>query len=342
MEENREFENNELENNDLEKKFNTRVIVHIILIALVVAFFAYIGIRLYRWNKGKVDDTDVSVINHEFDVEVMDYILPMDPKLLEGREDDGVTRIVFLGNNPLDKARWDDSSICRLVQKELTDSGEHAEVYNCSVGESLVASINETYANNVPIDAFGFYWVSAAIATSDYSNMDDAYSHMGYENTGMVETIDTLKNLDFETVDVIAIMYDGNDFRCDRPLDDGEDINIQYYTGAMEAGLQTIQAAYPHIRIMVLSPTYEYGVDETGQYINADLKKNYFGSLSTYVQKESDTCYENSVSYIDNYYGTVNEINAKEYLEDNQQLNEEGRKLVAKRFVECLNKYKNK
>ncbi len=341
MEDNRELENNELNNDDLEKKFNKRVIVHIILIALVLAFFAYIGVRLYRWNKGKVDDTDVSVVNHEFDVEVMDYILPMDPKLLEGREDDGVTKIVFLGNNPLDRARWDDSSICRLVQKELTDSGENAEIYNCSVGESLVASINETYANNVPIDAFSFYWVSAAIATSDYSNMDDAYSNLGYENTGMVETIDNLKRIDFETVDVIAIMYDGNDFRCDRPLDDGEEINIQYYTGAMEAGLQILQSAYPHIRIMVMSPTYEYGLDENGEYIDADLNKNYFGSLSTYVQKESDTCYENSVSYIDNYYGTVNELNAKEYLDDNQQLNEEGRKLVAKRFVECLNKYKN-
>lgn len=339
MEDNKELENNEL-NNDLDKKFNKRVIVHIILIALVVAFFAYIGVRLYRWNKGKVDDTDVSVVNHEFDVEVMDYILPMDPKLLEGREDDGVTKIVCLGNDPLEQNRWDDTGICKLIQSELNEAGETAEVYNCSVGGSLVASINETYANNVPIDAFSFYWVCAAIATSDYSNMDDGYKNLGYENNEIKATIETLKGMDFDSVDVIAIMYDGNDFRCDRPLDDGEAVNIQYYTGAMEAGLQAIQSAYPHIRIMVLSPTYEYGVDDNGKLIDADLKKNYYGSLSTYVQKESDTCYENSVSYIDNYYGTVNELNAKQYLEDNHNLTEEGRRMVAKRFVECLNKYK--
>ncbi len=340
MEDNRELENNELNNDDLEKKFNKRVIVHIILIALVVAFFAYIGVRLYRWNKGKVDDTDVSVINHDFDVEVMDYILPMDPKLLEGREDDGVTKIVCLGNDPLEQNRWDDTGICKLIQSELRDAGENAEVYNCSVGGSLVASINETYANNVPIDAFSFYWVCAAIATSDYSNMDDGYKNLGYENNEIKATIETLKGIDFDSVDVIAIMYDGNDFRCDRPLDDGEAVNIQYYTGAMEAGLQAIQTAYPHIRIMVMSPTYEYGVDDNGKLIDADLKKNYYGSLSTYVQKESDTCYENSVSYIDNFYGTVNELNAKQYLEDNHNLTEEGRRMVAKRFVECLNKYK--
>lgn len=341
MEENRELENNELNNDNLDKKFNKRVIAHIILIALIVAFFAYIGVRLYRWNKGKVDDTDVSVVNHEFDVEVMDYILPMDPKLLEGREDDGVTKIVCLGNDSFDLNRWGDGNLSKLIQKELTDAGEQAEVYNCAFGGSLVASINETYANNVPVDAYSFYWVCAAIASSDYSNMDDAYKNLGYENNEIKDSMDTLKSLDFDTIDVIAIMYDGNDFRCDRPLDDGEDVNIQYYTGAMEAGLQTIQAAYPHIRIMVMSPTYEYGVDENGKWIDADLKKNYYGSLSTYVQKESDTCYENSVSYIDNYYGTVNELNAKQYLDDNQRLNDEGRKLVAKRFVECLNKYKN-
>lgn len=329
------------ENRDIEKKFNKRIIVHIILIALIVAFFAYVGVRLYRWNKGKVDDTDVSVVNHDFDVEVMDYILPMNPKLLEGIEDDGVTRIVCLGNDAFDLNRWGDGNLSKLIQKELTDAGEKAEVYNCGFGGSLVASINETYANNVPVDAYSFYWVSAAIASSDFSNMDDAYKNLGYENNEIKDSINTLKSIDFNTVDVIAIMYDGNDFRCDRPLDDGEDVNIQYYTGAMEAGLQIIQAAYPHIRIMVMSPTYEYGVDENGNYIAADLKKNYYGSLSTYVQKESDTCYENSVSYIDNYYGTVNELNAKQYLDDNQRLNDEGRKLVAKRFVECLNKYKN-
>ncbi len=340
MEDNRELENNELNNDGLEKKFNKRVIVHIILIALVVAFFAYIGVRLYRWNKGKVDDTDVSVINHDFDVEVMDYILPMDPKLLEGREDDGVTKIVCLGNDSFDQKRWDGTNITNLIKDELVNAGENAEVYNCAIGGSLVASINETYANNVPYDAYSFYWVCAAIASSDYSNMDDAYIHLGYENPDILDAAGKLKSLDFDTVDVIAIMYDGNDFRCDRPLDDGEEVNIQYFTGAMEAGIQTLQTAYPHIRIMVLSPTYEYGVDENGKYIDADLKKNYYGSLSTYVQKESDTCYENSVSYIDNYYGTVNELNAKDYLEDHHNLNEEGRKLVAKRFVESLNKYK--
>ena len=318
-------------------KNNKRIIVHIILIAIVVFFIAYIGVRLYRWNKGTIDDTDVSVNNPEFDVEVLDYILPQNPSVLEGREDDGITTVVCIGNNPFSDDRWTDLNLCDLIEKEL---GGNAKVYNCSFSDSLVASINGSYFSSTPYDAFSFYWVCAAMATGDFSNLDDAYKNLGEESKEKLESINNIKEIDFDKVDVIAIMYNGHDHYCKRPVDDGEEVNIQYYTGALEAGLQLLQNAYPYIRIMVMSPTYEYGVDENGKYIEADMNRNDFGTLSTYVIKESDTCYENSVSFIDNYYGTVNQLNADKYLVDNKKLNEEGKKLVAKRFVECLNKYK--
>lgn len=319
-----------------EKKFNWRVIAHIILILLVVLLFTYIGVRLYRWNKGKLDNTDVSVNHEEFDIEVMDYILPMDPKLLADHEDDGVTTILCVGNNPFSDEWWSDTNLTKLIKDEL---GGNTEVYNCSVSDSLVASVNETYYDQHPYDAFGFYWVCAALATNDYSNMDSAYDHLGYESPEIKAAIDTFKSLDMSKVDVLAIMYNGHDHFCNRPLKNLEETSIQFYAGALEEGIKVIQNNYPYIRIMVMSPTYEYGVDDNGNYIEADLDKNDFASLPAYVIAESDTCYENSVSFIDNFYGTVNQKNAKEYLEDNKKLNEAGRRLVAKRFVECFNMY---
>ena len=61
--------------------------------------------------------------------------------------------------------------------------------------------------------------------------------------------------------------------------------------------------------------------------------------LSTYVIKQSDSAAVQSVSFVDNLYGTIHEDNAKEYLTDNLHLNVKGRKAVAKRFVEALNYY---
>ena len=135
------------------KKFDWRVIAHIILILLVVAFFTYVGVKLYRWNKGKVDNTDVNVHHSEYDIEVMDYILPMDPKLLEGHEDDGVTTVVCIGNNPFADEWYGGDNLARLIGEEL---GDNSIVYNCSIYESLVASINETYYDQTPYDAFSF------------------------------------------------------------------------------------------------------------------------------------------------------------------------------------------
>ena len=45
------------------------------------------------------------------------------------------------------------------------------------------------------------------------------------------------------------------------------------------------------------------------------------------------------VSFVDNFYGTINELNADEFLEDNLHLNDAGRRKVAQRFVHALEYY---
>ena len=58
--------------------------------------------------------------------------------------------------------------------------------------------------------------------------------------------------------------------------------------------------------------------------------------LLTYAGNLEHIAYEHSVSYLDNIYGTVNEVNAKDYLEDHLHLNPAGRKRLAERFVYAL------
>ena len=117
--------------------------LHIILIAAIVLIAGVAVYRLVRWNKG-VDinelNADLEEIDpSEFDVETLDMIIPMDASALEGREDDGVTTILCLGNNPFTDERGD-NGLCSLIEKK-TDS----VVYNCAFPDSSAACKYPTY-----------------------------------------------------------------------------------------------------------------------------------------------------------------------------------------------------
>ena len=131
------------------------------------------------------------------------------------------------------------------------------------------------------------------------------------------------------------------------------------FTGNLEASLEVLQRLYPQIRIIVMSPTYAYAIDEDGNYVSSDIYiYNGRDVLSTYVIKECYSSNLRSVSFMDDVgvklgivqksgawfnYGDVRlgqgRDNAKEYLTDNLHLNVKGRKLIAKRFEYFLNYY---
>ena len=103
-----------------------------------------------------------------------------------------------------------------------------------------------------------------------------------------------------------------------------------------------LRAYYPHLRFIVLSPTYAYAINEDGNYVSSDMYTYGWDVLSTYSIKENTSCARQQVTFIDNLYGTITEANAEEYLTDKLHLNAEGRKLVAQRFVDALNYYANR
>jgi len=315
------------------KKFNIHYLFFIVLAAIVI----YAAVRLVIWNIGTRDTTEITQEDSEFDIESMDYILPLNPKYLEGREDDGVTTVVCLGNAPFADDRNEANNLAALIEKEL---GENAKVYNCSVTDSYMTALYPTFTWEHPYDAFSFYWLSTVVAVDNDALIDNALASLEEVPADLQESMELLKSIDFEQVDVIAVMYDGSDYLAGRrTINEENPTDIQYFTGALAAGIQLIQQVYPHIRIMVMSPTYAYALDENGEYASSDIIDYGMGSLATYAILQSDTCYENSVSFVDNIYASVNANNASEYLEDYIHLNEAGRKLIAERFVECLNLY---
>ena len=147
----------------MKKKIN----FHYIILGVVALIAVYAIIRLVIWNIGTKDTTEITSEDSEYDIESMDYIVPLDPQLLEGREDDGITTVVCIGNAPFADDRNDKNNLTKLMQKEL---GDDSKVYNCSVADSYMTSLLPTFRTDYPYDAFSFYWLSKQYIIESYTS----------------------------------------------------------------------------------------------------------------------------------------------------------------------------
>lgn len=325
-----------------EEESASRISMHkIFIITLLVLLAALILGLVYKFlTWGKMVDLEELFKNglSNKDTAMYDLMLPLvdsqqQPIYKSYGED---STLLFLGNSPFSDDRDSADNTVNMIQK-LTG----ATVYNCSVSGSYLAALNYTLdTNEYPMDIFNLYWL-CQLMTGDA--VDQRYLD-GLKTLGpdappeAMDVYNTLKSIDFNDVDVITIMYDASDYLAGhKTVLFANDTDIQTFAGNLEASIELLRAAFPHIRIIVMSPTYAFGIDDDGQYISSDIKDYGEGGLSMYVIWQSQSCNVRSVTFVDHLYGTVNEDNAAEYLIDNMHLNLEGRKKVAQRFTDALN-----
>lgn len=303
--------------------------IHVILLAAIVLVIGFSAFRLYQWNKGEVLEYDPNQDTSEFDVEALDSIIPLAPDKLEGYEDDGVTTILCLGDDPFSLEQGEGGLAEQIAKKT------GATVYNGSFTGTTIAPASATFSEGDMMDAFSFLYVATSLANGDFELMKTAASYSSDENSPL--TTDMLSSLDLNSVDLICIMYDASDYINKRPCDDpNEPLNPITYTGALRAGIKAIQESYPHIRIVVMSHTFCHNINEEGNFENGDRVDLGHGTLSHYLQKELDAATDRGVSFIDNFYGSVNEDNYLDYMTDYIHFNDAGRELLASRFTECI------
>lgn len=310
-----------------------RVIWHIAFVLILALCVGLIYFRFANWGTRVPSffDPDAEIDDNDF-IEVLDHMInvPADKR----QDTDGIRTVVLLGNSPFADERDSGDSVVSLIG-QMTD----ATIYNCSVADSHLAAARETFlAEEDPMDAFNLYWLSTLITLQNTSIYESAFAAMGDSAPEDARyAYETLSTLDFQNVDVLAIMYDASDYLEERPLYNVlNTTDIQTFAGNMDASLDLLCNAFPHLRIIVMSPTYAYYVDENGEYISSDIHKSTGYSLSTYAGNLEQLAYYHSVSYLDNIYGTVNEENAREYLTDHLHLNAAGRRRLAERFVYAL------
>ncbi|MDO4333630.1 MAG: hypothetical protein Q4C58_13220 [Eubacteriales bacterium] len=313
--------NNEKENRG---KINGHVIFFLVFAILLIIMV----IRLAIWNRGQRTDYDPNENTTEFDVELLDYVQPLDPAVLKGREDDGVTTILALGNDPLADDRTE-NGLAALIEKE---SG--AVIYNCAFPGSTIAMKNAEYNSNYPLDGLSLYWSAAALCNQNFDLMEAVVRDLNSESAN--EALKTIKSVDLTKVDALVIMYDLQDYMGRRIVyDENNHRNLNTVYGALNATIQLFQEEYPYIRIYMLSPTYGTFTEGDGTTYDCDRDDLGNGTLVDYINWELEACRSNGITFIDNYYGAVS-MDHPDCLTDGFHLNQEGRQRVADRFMDVF------
>lgn len=332
--------NNENEQKEKEKKpfYKYLLSPHLLLILLGVLIVVFIFARFSNWGI-KIDlDEFFKDKEIEYADDTFDQILPLTDAEGQIIYQSKTPTIVFMGNAPFADDRNDPNGLVNIIAKKTG-----SKVYNLAVQGSYLAVLDPYYRidpGTHPMDCFNLYWMTQMMCPFDFSyDIEPAKKVMGddFPEEGQ-EVYDLIHTIDFSEVDVIAIMYDASDYLAGHKMyRDDEATDIATFAGDLTASIELIQKAYPHIRIIVMSPTYAFAVDHNGNYVSSDQFTYGQDVLSTYVIKECFYTLSKSVTFVDNLYGTITEDNAKEYLSDNLHLNLKGRKLVADRFIYALN-----
>lgn len=305
--------------------------VHVIFLCLLLVIGGFMVYRIKNWGV-QVDLDEIFKDGPGTYEDSFDTVLPLLDEDLNIIMHEEPATILMFGNSPLADDRDSEDGLANMIA-DMTG----ATVYNASIGDSYLA------CEDVDMDMFTLYWLVHLACGSDVSHkyiegqeiLGDAYPEDAHE------AIEILSSIDMNEVDIVTIMYDATDYLMGHGMfDDANVTNIYTFTGNLEASIELLQTTYPHIRIIVMSPTYAYAVDTEGNYVSSDqYRYNDQDVLSTYVIKQYASCYTRSVSFVDHLYNTINEDNASQYLTDNLHLNLEGRKLVAERFEYFLNYY---
>lgn len=311
-------------------KKNIKINAHMVIWIFIGIILIFSIIRLIIWNIGTQSDYDPNNVTDDFTTEALDTIYRVDRSKIEGFTDDNVTTVLMVGNNPLENAS-DSSSIASVVADK-----SNAQVQTAVFSDTCLAAKNSIYSDEYTPDAFSLYYLTKAMCDGDYSLQDKVLGD-GSVSGDYNASLEVLKNTDYSKVDVLVFVYDANDYLQTRNLYDPENpSNVGTYEGALRASATQIQEKYPHIRVIFMSPYFASTVANDGTYLSGDVTDLGCGTITDYLLYAINVGNDCMFTVIDNYYGSIFEDIAADYLTDHIHLNEKGRQLLGDRLAQVI------
>ncbi|MBQ8326207.1 MAG: SGNH/GDSL hydrolase family protein [Lachnospiraceae bacterium] len=255
--------------------------------------------------------------------------------------DDGVTTILVLGDDSFAADRGS-TGLAALVAKQTG-----ATVYNCSFLGTTISSPKALDYMTKPIDSFSLYRIMSCIQYESVLLLEDSMTYMETVPEHFEETVALLGSIDFDTIDIVILSYGINDYltgSITTDVNDPTNTVVNSVSGSLTTSIRVLREKYPHIKIVINSPTFAYYIEEDGTLSGGDTRRTGFQTdenLGGYMVNMKNTAVEENVTFIDNYYGVdIFSHNADKYLADSPiHLNEAGRQLVADHISYVLNNY---
>lgn len=230
-------------------------------------------------------------------------------------QEDGQLRIAVFGDSIWDDKRGEDGISERL--EEMLD----AEVYNCAIGGTSAAVVSS------PTD------VRKGWSSKSINGL--MYIARGEENSALLEGLpakEEMEAVDFHTVDYLIISYGLNDYFSGVEIYPEDMFDMSSYVGALRHTVAKMTETYPHLEVMIISPTYTE--------FSTALSK---GGLEDYAAAAKAVSEEYGTAFLDVYHELgINAENKTQYLYDGVHLTAEGRALYAEYVSNKLIEIRNK
>ena len=206
-----------------------------------------------------------------------------------------------------------------------------ATVYNLGFGGCRMAKHNTGW------DAFSMYQLANSIANNDYTLQESVDISENNMPSYFTETIELLKSIDFNNVDIVTIAYGTNDFTASVQLDNEMNVkDTDSFGGALRYSIETLSNAFPNLKIFVCSQTYRFWLNDGEFAEDSDTKLINGNKLTDFVAKTEEIAKEYHLKFIDNYYDLgINKYNRSHWfpLNDGTHHNRFGGQLIAENMV---------
>lgn len=313
--------------------FSGQRLLILIPLAAIVLVLLFCVIKILIWNKGTRFSFDGPEDPDALLSESMDYYSVMSSELLAGREDKE-TQILFLGDDILTYGSQE-SSI-----SSQTAAATGATVYNCGFPGSSFACRYETFDEEYCTDAFSFVRIAYCIKSGDFTLLEAYKTEADIYDPSFDQTITQLQMIDFNQIDIIFLGYGTYDYLNGyKTVDGNDDKATTSMTGALYRGIDVIHEAYPHIRFVVMAPTFCFYDEGNGTLSAGDIRRvgETDENLGGYVVALRAMCELISVSFLDNYFGIpLNMETAQEYLVDDVHVKDTVRKMIADKVIDFV------
>lgn len=190
-------------------------------------------------------------------------------------------------------------------------------------------------------DEFSLTKLVDAIVSQDFNEQDKAIQEDRNYSTAFKEHFEQLKNIDFNTVDLVSVLIGTNDYMGNQAgvvsLGTPTDNTRETFYGAINYFVQTMQENYPHLELVFITPTWRMNHENLGgksAAVQPNARENYLIEFVDVIMERGDYY---DIPTLDLYRTSgLNEENHATFFEDHVHPNADGFELIGNTVTHFL------